>query len=41
MLVTHNTKDFEWMDVKLLDPFEYESPVLKHLKDQERKRAGR
>ena len=34
-LVTHNVKDFDYMDVKLLDPFDYEPPILAELRRRE------
>lgn len=38
-LVTHNVKDFDYLDLKIVDPFEYESDTLKRLKAEEAKRA--
>ena len=35
ILVTHNTKDFDYLGIQLCDPFEYESETLKHLKRKE------
>ena len=34
-LVTHNVKDFDYMDVKLLDPFDYNPPILAELRRRE------
>ena len=34
-LVTHNVKDFECFDIDTIDPFTYESPTLKRLKENE------
>lgn len=35
-LVTHNVKDFDYIDdLLIIDPFTYESPVLKELKRRE------
>ena len=34
-LVTHNVKDFDYLDIEVIDPFEYESETLKDLKKRE------
>ena len=35
VLATHNVKDFDYLGIELIDPFEYESPVLAELKRRE------
>lgn len=41
VLVTHNMKDFDYIDgLEVIDPFAYESPTLFRLKQQEEKRAA-
>lgn len=35
VLVTHNGKDFEFFDIEVFDPFEYESEMLKELRRRE------
>lgn len=32
ILATHNTRDFGYLDIELVDPFEYESEALKRLR---------
>lgn len=35
VLVTHNVKDFDYLGIQVVDPFDYESPVLTRLKREE------
>ena len=40
-LVTHNVKDFDYIDdLSIVDPFEYESPALAELKRKQDQATG-
>ena len=42
VLVTHNAKDFDYVDgLEIIDPFTYESPLLAELKRREAERSAR
>jgi hypothetical protein len=42
VLVTHNVKDFDYVDgLEIIDPFTYESPLLAELKRREAERDER
>lgn len=38
-LVTRNTKDFEQYGIDLIDPFDYEPPLLQELREREKERS--
>ena len=37
VLATHNTKDFDYLGIEVVDPFEYESETMKELRRREAK----
>ena len=40
VLATHNTKDFDYLGIELIDPFDYESQTLKRLRREEQEREA-
>ncbi|MBQ9042152.1 MAG: type II toxin-antitoxin system VapC family toxin [Eggerthellaceae bacterium] len=40
VLVTRNVKDFDYLGIDVMNPFEYESPTLAELKRREQERQG-